>query len=337
MHKTRQHHYVQARYLDGFLVPPSDKLWCYGRRRPEPYQAVPDKLARQRDFYQLPDAPLGINLESFLEKVVEAPGLAALRQLTKKRQLLDVEARIHLARYIAFQEMRVPHTRELHREQVSRLIQHMLQQFEGSDQTTARLQNVALVEGVEGKRSEPVPITREQIEEYAKEIASNPTSFDLNKHGRRANDTARFSAAMRWTVFLARDTAAFITSDCPVFRMYTEPGGDDALLRPDCMVCCPLSARALLVMEHDIDYLILSMKENTEGNGHTLPPTHFRIIKDKEVRRFNRRIVEFTDPWCFSGNRQEWITNFMQRPSKRMGPSYIEHGAFYGVRWRRSL
>jgi hypothetical protein len=165
---------------------------------------VPEKLARQRDFYQFPNAPPGTNLEGFLEKVIETPGLEALWQLTGTKQPLDVKGRIYLARYIAFQEMRVPHTRELCREHTSRSIKHTLRGFEETGGTKAHIQHFALSEGIEAKRSKPISITREEVEQYAKQIANNPETFHLGDMVALANDAATFYAAMRWTILLAR-------------------------------------------------------------------------------------------------------------------------------------
>jgi hypothetical protein len=335
MNTARRHHYVQARYLEGFLAPPNEKLWCYGRRRQRPFEKIPDDLAHQRDFYRLPNAPPDQNLEQFLEKKVEGPGLDALRKLVATRRALDVERRIHLARYVAFQEMRVPHTRELNREQISQSVNHMMQRFGNTGGTSAHVQHVALVEGVEAKRGEPFTVSRQEIEAYAQEIAENPESFDLDSMVDLANDTTQFYATMRWTILIAKPTTAFITSDCPVFRTFSEPGGDDALLRPDCRVCCPLSSRALLVMDHDQEYLAISMKETAEGAGKTLPPTIFRTITDTGVKNFNRRIVEHSHLWCFSGRNEDWIKETMQQPSKRTKPNVFAKGNFSGVRWQR--
>ena len=336
MPATRRDHYVQARYLDGFLAPSSDKLWCYGRKRAEPFSAIPDKLACQRDFYRFPNASADTNLEGFLEKFVEAPGLAALRKLLETRQALDIENRIQLAKYIAFQEMRVPHTREVNRQHASQSVNHMLQRLREKGGTSAVVQNIALAEGVEVRRAESFSVTREEIEAYEKEIADNPKSFDLGSMVDLANDMTTFYATMRWTILLARPNAAFITSDCPVFRTFGEPGGDDALLRPDCSVCCPLSSRGLLVLDHDLEYLKVCMRETAEGNGKTLPPTSFRTITDAGVANYNRRIADYSHRWCFSGLKDAWITEAMQHPSKRRVPDFFEQGEISGVRWRRT-
>jgi hypothetical protein len=336
MRSARQSHYVQARYLDGFLAPRNDQLWCYGRRRPSPYSAIPNKLARQRDFYRIPNAAPNVNLESFLEKSVEFPGLAALRELVEKGRPLDIENRIRLAKYIAFQEMRVPHTRELIREQTTHSINHMLQGFRDTSGSRAIVHEFALAEGSAVQRAKPFSVTREEIEEYAKEITDNPDSFDIKSMVDLANDMTTFYAAMRWNILFSRSSTAFVTSDCPVFRTFTEPGGDDALLRPDCLVCCPLSSRALLVMDHDIEFLKISKRERDAGNGKTLPPTGFRTITDTGVMNFNRRIVDYTHRWCFSGIKHDWITEAMQQPSKRTIPEFFAYGEMSGARWSRA-
>src|ERR1039457_3933644 len=91
----------------------------------------------------------------------------------------------------------------------------------------------------------------------------------------------------------ARPSTAFVTSDCPVFRQFDRPGGDNALLRPDCSVCCPLSSRAFLIMRSDFEYLKIAAREGVEGNGHTLPPTEFRTVSDQGVANFNRKIAAY--------------------------------------------
>jgi hypothetical protein len=130
MATARQHHYVQARYLDGFLAPGSTQLVCYGRGRSKPHRSIPDGIATQRDFYAIPNGPPDANIENFLETKIERPGLDALRRLVENRTPPSLEDRVSLSRYIAFQEMRVPYSRELNRE-------HMRQSLEEKALQTA--------------------------------------------------------------------------------------------------------------------------------------------------------------------------------------------------------
>lgn len=71
MAAARQHHYVQARYLDGFIAPGSTQLVCYGRGRSKPHRSIPDGIATQRDFYAIPNGLPGANIETFLESEIE--------------------------------------------------------------------------------------------------------------------------------------------------------------------------------------------------------------------------------------------------------------------------
>ncbi len=112
MARARQRHYVQARYLDGFLAPGSTQLVCYGRGSSKPHRSVPDGIATQRDSYAIPNGPPGSNIEAFIENEIERPGLEASRRLVESRGPPQVEDRISLSWYIAFQEMRVPYSRE---------------------------------------------------------------------------------------------------------------------------------------------------------------------------------------------------------------------------------
>jgi hypothetical protein len=335
MATARQHHYVQARYLDGFLAPGSTQLVCYGRGRSKPHRSIPDGIASQRDFYAIPNAPSSINLENFLGSKVEGPGLEALRRLVQSRTEPSVEDRISLSRYIAFQEMRVPYARELNREHMRASFEEKLRQFAKSGQSSLVFQNVATAKGVPVKHSEPYEVTREDVEYFLAEMNNNPDSYDLEHMIDLANDMTKFYATMNWSILLARPSTAFITSDCPVFRQFEQPGGDNALLRPDCTTCCPLTSRAFLMMRGDIEYLMLSMKEQSEANGHTLPPTEFRTISDQGVANFNRKNAAYAHRWCFSGTEVDWILKAIQRPSLRRKPTVTSKNGSTMVQWLR--
>jgi hypothetical protein len=335
MATARQHHYVQARYLDGFLAPGSTQLVCYGRGRSKPHRSIPDGIATQRDFYAIPNGPPDANIENFLETKIERPGLDALRRLVENRTPPSLEDRVSLSRYIAFQEMRVPYSRELNREHMRQSLEEKALQFKKSGNSTLTFQNVAIAEGIPVKHSEPFEVTREEVEEFLADINRNPDTFDLDQMIDLADDMTKFYVSMSWTVLFARQSAAFVTSDCPVFRQFDYPGGDNALLRPDCSVCCPLTRGAFLIMRADIEYPKISAKEAAEENGHTLPPIEFRTISNRGVANFNSKIVAYAHHWCFSGTESNSILRALQGVSLRRKPiSVSTHGGTL-VRWTR--
>ena len=334
MPAKRKHHYVQARYLDGFLAEGETRLWCYGRQRPEPFRAIPDELANERDFYAIPDAPAGSNIEDFLEKFVETPGLNALRELVRRRQSPTLTSRIALARYVAFQEMRVPHTRELMRKQHLHTLTHLEKQMRARGARQVTIYPSATAEGEIAEAGEAYTITMEEARAHLAELDRNLDTFDLPTMVDLAKDFSVFFVQMRWTVLLAPEGSAFITSDNPVFRAFKDPNlHDSALLRPDCMVFCPLTEKAVLLMEHDLEFLALQKKETEEGKGHTLPPTVFHKLSDEDVLTMNREVAEQCTSWCFSGMPLEWLPELLAKEGKRAEVRFYSNDHGYGARW----
>jgi hypothetical protein len=190
----------------------------------------------------------------------------------------------------------------------------MALQFEKRGKSSLIVQNVAIAEGIPVKHSGPYEVKREEVEEYLADFNNNPDTFDLKQMIDLANDMTKFYVSMNWTVLFARPSTAFVTSDCPVFRQFDRPGGVNALLRSDCSVCCPLSSRTFLIMRSDIEYLKVAAREDSEGNGHTLPPTEFRTV---------------------SGTEAAWILTTMQRPILRRKPVFVSKDGGTLVQWRR--
>lgn len=338
MARKRKHHYVQARYLDGFITEPHGMLMCYGRKRAAPYSAVPDNLAHQRDYYDLPDARNGENLEDFLEKNVETPGLAALRALVTTKRPLEWADRIRLAKYIAFQETRVPYMRDRVKMQMLHEARSMVEQFQETGGTKAEHFVFATVKGEPVMRSSPVVITRAEAEEHLRELESNPLTFDLEMMVDMANDVTTFLAQMRWKVLFAPCGSAFVTSDCPVFRMFTdESDPDEAFLRPDCRVICPLTRSALLVMEHDMEFLNSVVFGRGPDRSQIVPSTYFVDVSDPDVLAYNRAIVENCNLWCFVGSKQDWIPDLMKGRSKRAELHLFAQKNLTGGRWIRPV
>lgn len=334
MATSRQHHFVQAKYLDGFLEPGEERLWCHARGRREPYPAISRKLARKRDFYQLPNSTADQNLENYLG-LIEVPGLEALRELVTNRQPLTMEKRIHLARYVAYQEMRVPYSREVMREQNRRSLTEYLEILDQNGVERAEVQGGPLVNGRLLVGSQPYKIARAEIVEALADIDANPETFDLEHMVHLADKMTTFYSFMRWDVLYAPTGSSFITSDCPVVRMFSKPGGYDAFLRKDCSVCFPLNSRAFLIIKHDMNVLLKLVKETLDNCGRTPPPTEFRRISRKGVGTFNLQTAEYAHVWCYSGSKLGWISPVMQCPTKRQRPEFIKSGNLTGMQWLR--
>ena len=284
----------------------------------------------------MPDAKNGENLEDFLEKNVETPGLTALRTLVATHEPLEWADRIHLARYIAFQETRVPYMRDRVKMQMLHEARSMVQQFNETGGTKAEHVVFATVRGKPVLKSSPVTITRAEAEDHLRELESNPLTFDLEMMVDMANDATKFLSQMQWKVLLSPLGSNFVTSDCPVFRMFTdESDPDEAFLRPDCHVICPLTKSALLVMEHDVDFLKSMVFGGRSERSQSLPTTQFAEISDQDVRSYNRAIVGNSNLWCFAGSKQDWIPDLMKGRSKRAELHLFGQKNLTGGRWIR--
>jgi hypothetical protein len=171
-----------------------------------------------------------------------------------------------------------------------------------------------------------------------RELEANPKTFDLEMMVEMATDATQFLAQMSWDVVFAPLGSNFISSDCPVFRMFSdESDPNDAFLRPDCKVVCPLTKSALLVMRHDMDFLAAIVSGKGQSAEKKLPSTAFIEITDQEVSFYNRATAENANLWCFSGSKSEWITQAMQGRSKRAELHLFAEKHMTGGRWIRPV
>ena len=158
----------------------------------------------------------------------------------------------------------------------------MVQQFNETGGTKAEHVVFATVRGKPVLKSSPVTITRAEAEDHLRELESNPLTFDLEMMVDMANDATKFLSQMQWKVLLSPLGSNFVTSDCPVFRMFTdESDPDEAFLRPDCHVICPLTKSALLVMEHDVDFLKSMVFGGRSGGLKVSQPHNLRRFQTK--------------------------------------------------------
>lgn len=213
----------------------------------------------------------------------------------------------------------------------------MVQQFQETGGTKAETYVFAMVKDKPAMKSAPVTITREQAEGHLRSLESNPLTFDIELMVNLANDMTPFLTQMRWRVLFTKSGSDFVTSDCPVFRTFTDESDlDDAFFRPDCQVVCPLTKSALLVMEHDLEFLRAAVLGGASESSKILPGTYFIEASEQDVETYNRAIVESCNRWCFVGSKQDWIPALMKGRSKRAELHLFAQENFTAGRWIRS-
>ena len=82
--RTKKQHYVTRAYLEGFLQPREDQLFCMMRRR-APFRARPDEIAFEKNYYSFKrsDGTWNDSAETFFATSIEDPGLPVLKRLAE--------------------------------------------------------------------------------------------------------------------------------------------------------------------------------------------------------------------------------------------------------------
>lgn len=304
MKRTKRQHYVTRAYLEGFLNAGQRTLFVYGRNRDSWFPASPENIAFEGNYYSFkrPDGTWDDDLETFLANHVEGPAMNLVRRLASGDVQLTWEEREQTALALAFQEFRVPYMRQIHDGIFREVLNRLQIDLEGSGTEEMRLRFVSQFQ----ESVSETTVTSETIQEELRKIADDPTRFSRDSLQDSAFGFMRLYRYMRWEVHKASGSEQFVTSDCPVMRIFP-PGGDSStsLMRPDVEIRFPLDKSAVLILTHDRE-AIRRVKEagpqaervfeDFERNA----PIHRFAIDDEAVAVFNRVTASFSHRWLFS-------------------------------------
>jgi len=339
MKRTKRQHYVTRAYLDGFLGDGQRTFWVYGRNRDAAFRANPESVAFEGNYYSFkrPDGTWDDELETFLANHVEGPGIGFVRRLTKHETELSWQEREHLALALAFQEFRVPSMREVHDTMFQQAMEHLQADFETHESANLRLRFFSRFHDLTSE----VSVTPESIKAELQKIADDPTRFSRESMQHHAFSFMRIYRYMRWEVYYAGGKEQFVTSDCPVMRVFP-PGGDTSmsLLRPDVEVRFPLDKRSMLILRHDRD-ATQRVKEAGSEASRVFDDFERSVPQAVIHRRFGRSIRNFimdyrvlADSWYLfdnTGTRPELIAVEKAKKLRIMKPDvYRALAARYG-------
>lgn len=323
----RRHHYVTKAYLDGFLEPDGKQLFCYMRRKFEPFATTPMKLANIRDFHSFkrPDGSIDTSLETQIEREVETPGIPLLRKLASGKVNLDYRQRSLVARLVALQNVRVPYERSfMDRNNVDNLRSYIEEMDEDSRNLGAP---VNAIEIAITPQDDPrliknwVRVTRAQILAEIKEAEEDPQRSSRENFFGLAESLGRIIERMEWTVRYASGAARFVTSDRPVMRSFSDGltmGRGLKDLRAE--IRFPLSSTSILEIKHRQWLVDAVRKRPLRGGLRPKVNTEWTIATgdadDSFVNTFNRRMAKQAHLLVFSGRTQGWLTEWMKNPIK---------------------
>ncbi|MGC2108608.1 MAG: DUF4238 domain-containing protein, partial [Candidatus Korobacteraceae bacterium] len=314
----RRHHYVTKAYLDGFLETGEACLYCYGRKRAQPFLAAPVNLANIRDYHSFKraDGSLDSSLETVIEREFESPGIPILRRLATGKTSLRFSQRFALASLIALQNVRVPYEREfMDRHYKEELLGYLREMDEASLRLGGPVNAVHVAvnsSGEEPKADAWRTFKRKDIEALLREREHDTDNFSREAFLQIAREMAVTYSRMKWTVYLTSGKGRFITTDCPVVTSFRNgPKLGAGIKDPDCEISFPLSSRTLLRMKHDH----WSLKDperkrypwkrrKTAGRNSAIELIQ---VDDNAVRLHNECHVDQAYMWTFSGAVQGWL------------------------------
>jgi len=318
---------VTRAYLDGFLEPDAKQLFCYMRRKSEPFATTPVKLANIRDFHSFkrPDGFVDTSLETKIEREIETPGIPLIRKIAVGKVNLDFQQRSLVARLVALQNVRVPYERSfMDRNNIDNLHSYI----EEMDEASQRLGGpVNTIEIAVTPRDDPkliknwVRVTRSQILAEIKEAEEDPQRSSRETFFGLAESVGRIIARMEWTVRYTSGIARFITSDRPVIRSFSDgPAIGRGLNDSRAEIRFPLANTSILEIKHHQWQLEAIRRKSRKGSPKPEKNTDWTIATgdadDAFVDDFNRKMAKQAHLLVFSGSAQGWLTEWMKEPLK---------------------
>jgi hypothetical protein len=138
---------------------------------------------------------------------------------------------------------------------------------------------------------------------------------------RTALELAGFYRHMKWTIYTATGGCSFVTSDCPVIKVFKNVSGFAALLREDVEVRFPLGSKAMLVLTHDMPFLKnvhRSKPSRARRKWWCIPEICRENWDDADVSKANRAHAAHATVLLIGGQNLEWAKPIMKEPSKNV-------------------
>ena len=294
--KSKGHHSVPRAHLDRFVG--EDGLpFQHERENPEAVQVPPHKAARENWLYapETGDDPEDDSLEVFLAEHIDGPGSEIIDKIIAGSELTEDE-RLQFASYLAFQEFRIPGTRD-----------NVLKTIGDVDKKQVQLaanypeyvRNILAEQGV--------PISDEQLNETCERWAKGDYEIKVHKAAWLAlfgvaSDTAPVIAGLHWMVAETVDYEVVVT-DAPVVKVPTDKkihgmftGG---WLSPSAESTFPLDPHHVLVIGPD----------GPDGRRTEAPRKWARDVNTCSVRQANR--------FVYSRSRERWVQLVLNGRPKR--------------------
>jgi hypothetical protein len=320
-----KHHYVTCAYLKNMLAARETRLWVYERNSPRVFRNIPANLASARAYYTIihKNGEEDDRFEKFLAADVESPGIAVIRKLSDGFRQLKMQEIVHGATLIAVQELRVPSMRH----QLLTMMKGVGNSFLKSIMSRPGLMESTLRELQDaGKISTSVTANemRRSYDEQEFEIVPSH-SADLWALSVSLKSLIETYSAMKWRVLVAPGPT-FHTSDAPVCREYPEtsnlPAGRG---NPDLTIYFPISARRVLMLQHDQkkhersnQLIAAGRNQEAERLWNRTPEIRYSFISAAVAERINRIVIERAMRWIYSPVEKPEVPTLFRGESRNL-------------------
>lgn len=335
--RPKQQHYVTRAYLEGFVNPGREFLYCYGRHRQTSFRSRPSQLARERSYYSFRDSNGTWNdsLEHQIEQRIETPGLEVIQALASGDRRLDWSQRDALAMLMAVQRFRVPHLRQIIDAAHTNIVDGLLSEYDRRrpEHGPGRLWIRSIRPGAppNDRAAPPAYVSREELVGIQRSLQDDPGQFSRETLFGLAVEFAKVFRRMKWTVHYSSTDTPFITSDCPVLLRHEQRDAEQAgIIRPDAHIEFPLSRTSLLSMTHDfalINHLNhLQMRRELRRILERVPEIRAAEANVEQVRLFNLNQAQYCSRWSFSGGEHDWLIDVLRERSKNVRQRITREG-----------
>lgn len=323
-----QQHFVTAAYLGGFTPDGTrdSQLYVYERKTNRMFRAIPDEVAKRRNYYSIPQKDGSFNdYADTMLTALEGQAIPVLQKVIAGDYNIPTFERALLGYLIAFQEMRTPWTRGVFQKMEVSLAEQMMHFGAKVPGYFERILN----DLAKDDKVDP-PVSANQLRDALKnkriKLQAMPHA-GIDTMVSLSQQIGNMYTAMRWTVLRAGD-GEFLTCDSPVARHNPSLRGmyGGGLMAHDAQVWFPLSKKSCLLITHDEermtkfnDLLDAGKMKEARAVQEELSPIRDAELSRADVDIINRRTVLITDRFVYSPFESNNIPRLLRSESQNLG------------------
>lgn len=297
---SKRHHAVPRFYLERFAKD-DGLIWLHNVETVTAVRVNPKDAIVEKYLYspEVGETPKDDSFEKFLAERIEGPAAPCLERLANGEEISSDE-RQRIALFIAYQEYRSQHMRDIVRDFVTDIARDFID---------VSLQNRDYMKSAFEKMGKPMSdddLTKMTEAWNSGGVAVEATKIAWLKSSKISTDTAKMLYKMPWLIAEAPDGVEFLTSDTPVVKVLTDRRVPDRFaggwLSPSAESTFALDPRTILIIRPD----------GNEGRIEAPRPW----CKD-----VNSRLIAQSRRFVVSRSRDDYVEKVAKKLASRTGRS----------------